>query len=66
MPFYEYSCKKCGDRFEMMRRLAERDDPVDCPTCGAKETRRELPRVQACVREGSSSQSSAPCGGSFG
>lgn len=50
MPFYEYSCKKCGTRFDLMRRLAERDDPAVCPSCGGKQAHRELPRIHASVR----------------
>lgn len=37
MPIYDYECADCG-AFEVMRRIAERDDPVDCPQCsGAVE-----------------------------
>lgn len=67
MPFYEYSCKKCGVKFDLMRRLAERDDPAACPSCGAKGAHRELPRVTASVRDASPSCDTGSCGsGSFG
>ncbi|MEQ5841226.1 zinc ribbon domain-containing protein [Paraburkholderia acidicola] len=33
MPIYDYECADCG-AFEVMRRIAERDAPVDCPQCG--------------------------------
>lgn len=32
MPTYEYECKKCGHRFEMFQRMA--DKPLEkCPEC---------------------------------
>lgn len=46
MPIYEYGCKKCGEKFEKMRRLAQRDDPIACPQCKSRSTRRiEVQRV---------------------
>ncbi len=46
MPIYEYGCKKCGNKFEKMRRLAQRDDPIACPTCNSKTPKRiEIQRV---------------------
>ena len=34
MPLYEYQCKKCGHRFERIRKFS--DPPVRrCPECGA-------------------------------
>jgi putative FmdB family regulatory protein len=40
MPIYEYRCKKCTQRFELMRRLAQRDAPAPCPHCKSKATAR--------------------------
>ena len=35
MPLYEYQCKKCGHRFERIRKFS--DPPVKkCPECGGK------------------------------
>lgn len=33
MPLYEYECRKCGHRFEMIQKFS---DPIvdTCPTCG--------------------------------
>ncbi len=61
MPFYEYFCKKCGSKFDLMRRLAERDDPAACPDCGAKSTHRELPKIHASVREAAPSCDNRSC-----
>lgn len=41
MPIYEYECGTCGNRFDRMLRLAERDAPQTCPKCEtAPATRR--------------------------
>lgn len=34
MPLYEYTCPKCGEEFELIRTLSERDEPTQCPRCG--------------------------------
>ena len=34
MPLYEYECDKCGTRYEMLRRMDDRDVLTKCPQCG--------------------------------
>lgn len=38
MPLYEYGCRSCGTRFEMMRKVEERLSPPPCRACGRTET----------------------------
>jgi len=38
MPIYEYDCVGCGD-FALLRLMAERDQPCQCPTCGGLAVR---------------------------
>jgi putative FmdB family regulatory protein len=46
MPIYEYRCRKCDQRFELMRRLAARDDAAPCPHCKSRATTRvQMQRV---------------------
>jgi putative FmdB family regulatory protein len=35
MPIYEYQCEdaECGEKTEKLRKMAESDDPVECPKC---------------------------------
>ena len=37
MPLYEFTCKKCGHRFEELVSLAEMEaGEVSCPSCASK------------------------------
>jgi len=31
MPFYEFACPTCEERFEVQRPMSERDEPTPCP-----------------------------------
>jgi putative FmdB family regulatory protein len=35
MPLYEYRCRDCGNRFEVLQRLGEGADGLSCTGCGA-------------------------------
>ncbi|MEN8614519.1 zinc ribbon domain-containing protein [Dehalogenimonas sp. THU2] len=41
MPIYEYSCKKCAKKFELLRRFSDTAE-VTCPKCGAVEVERKV------------------------
>lgn len=36
MPIYQYTCTRCGMQSETLRRIAERDFPAVCSSCGDK------------------------------
>ena len=38
MPVYSYSCTKCGNISEELRRLADRLIAASCPNCGSVAT----------------------------
>lgn len=41
---YEYRCVVCGNVHEERRKVADRDEPTDCPTCaGVAERIQSLP-----------------------
>ncbi|MCA9729135.1 MAG: zinc ribbon domain-containing protein [Candidatus Eisenbacteria bacterium] len=60
MPFYEYHCPGCGQPFTLLRPMAERDQPAECPQCGQVTDTREL---STFATSGSGTGGSAP---SFG
>jgi putative FmdB family regulatory protein len=35
MPMYEYHCKQCGTKFEILRGITATDKDIKCPKCGA-------------------------------
>ncbi len=37
MPVYEYTCAKCGERFEIVCSHAGREDLAVCPACGSRD-----------------------------
>jgi putative FmdB family regulatory protein len=40
MPLYDYKCTSCGETFEILSSLAERDEKAVCPACGGHYTAR--------------------------
>ena len=42
MPVYEFSCLKCGERFEVMGSYAEREKEHICPKCGSTEVKQAI------------------------
>jgi putative FmdB family regulatory protein len=42
MPLYEYACRECGHRFEVLQRVGEGGQAVSCPRCAASAPRRQL------------------------
>lgn len=42
MPMYEYRCRKCGNRYEMLRKMQDADRDLECPACQSQEIERLL------------------------
>jgi len=42
MPIYEYECRSCGERFEVVQRMSEGNEGVSCPKCNADRPERLL------------------------
>ncbi|NIR52568.1 zinc ribbon domain-containing protein, partial [candidate division KSB1 bacterium] len=34
-PVYEYQCKKCWEKFEVLQKVGADDTDLNCPNCGA-------------------------------
>jgi putative FmdB family regulatory protein len=47
MPMYEYRCQKCGQNFEMLRRMQDADRDLECPECRSKQVERQLSTFSA-------------------
>ncbi len=66
MPFYEYRCEGCGESFEVLRPVAQRDEPGECPRCGAVEIERKLTLFATTNSGGEDCPSRASCESSGG
>jgi putative FmdB family regulatory protein len=42
MPIYEYKCGKCGHFFEKLVFAREKEEEIQCPSCGAVEAQRQM------------------------
>jgi len=42
MPLYEYQCRACGKKFELLRRIKDADDGLKCPDCQSGKVERQL------------------------
>ena len=42
MPIYEYKCKACGEKFELLRSIKDVDTDIRCPKCGKESPKRLL------------------------
>ncbi|MEZ0396555.1 MAG: zinc ribbon domain-containing protein [Anaerolineales bacterium] len=60
MPFYDYRCLDCNQRFEIFLTYAEYGRrPVVCPHCRSENVRRRIPRVRVAKSEESRLESLA-------
>jgi putative FmdB family regulatory protein len=66
MPLYEYRCRSCAGRFEVLQRVGEGAESVLCPECGGREVSKQLSTFAAGASGSSGSTSFAPAGGCGG
>ena len=67
MPIYEYRCKECDAKFELLRSASASDADLKCEYCGAPRVERMFSAFATSGGESNSSfASSGSCGGSGG
>jgi putative FmdB family regulatory protein len=67
MPLYEYRCRECGERFEILQRLGDDGEKLSCPRCGEARPERVLSTFASTT--GGSREAAPPggcCRGTFG
>jgi putative FmdB family regulatory protein len=42
MPIYEYECRRCKERFEVLQKMNEDNSRIRCPRCNADTPQRIL------------------------
>ena len=61
MPIYEYECRECKERFQLLQGMNEGSESARCPKCNAKGPRRLL-SVFGSSRSSDSEALSCPTG----
>ncbi len=62
MPLYEYCCRSCGHRFEILQRLGENGDGLACPRCGTAEPAKQFSTFASMTGAvGTAAQQAAAC-----
>jgi putative FmdB family regulatory protein len=62
MPLYEYTCRECGRRFEVLQRVGADGTGVTCPGCGASHVAKQLSTFASSVAGGTGAGGAMPCG----
>ena len=66
MPMYDYACPHCGEAFEELRPMAERDT-AECPRCGKTAEKQLSGFFTSTSRANSPTPRGGGCGaGGFG
>jgi putative FmdB family regulatory protein len=58
MPLYEYTCRACGKRFEVLQRVGASAEGVTCPACGGAEVGKQFSTFASAA----ASSGPMPCG----
>ena len=65
MPLYEYSCRDCGERFEVLQRLGDTAEGLECPGCESSELEKQFSTFASSVGP-TTGAAPAPAGGCGG
>lgn len=66
MPLYEYTCKSCGKRFEVLQRMGAGSEGLACPACGARDVAKQYSTFASSAGEGGGMPCGAPSAASCG
>ena len=61
MPIYEYTCEKCGNRFDKFVRSANTKQEITCPECGAEEVTKAFSVFGVSAGSASGASAGANC-----
>jgi putative FmdB family regulatory protein len=62
MPIYEYKCKDCGKRIEILQKSQSQTDLLNCPYCGSTQMEKLLSSPGAIMIGGSNPKGTTCCG----
>ena len=52
MPIYEYECKECRHKFEVLQMTKENEDDLRCPQCGTLNVVKQLSSFSSGANSG--------------
>ncbi len=55
MPMYEYECKSCGARFDLLRGMHQSDEGITCAVCSSPQVQRLLSLFASFSKDSSGS-----------
>ena len=64
MPFYEFKCSACGERFEKLCSMGDNGENLACPKCGVKKPLRVFSTFSSSGGDRGSTGLSSNSGGS--
>ncbi len=62
MPLYEYLCRDCGERFEVLQRMGEGAEGLACPKCDRSEIEKQFSTFASASSGNGSSREASGCG----
>lgn len=66
MPLYEYACSDCSHRFEILQRIGEDADGLECPECESAELEKQFSTFASSSDGASASVPATGCGAGSG
>lgn len=52
MPLYSYECKKCANKFDVIKKLKDFDKKEKCPKCESTYTKRYISKANDFILVG--------------
>ena len=62
MPLYEYTCQECRYRFEILQRIGEGSEGLQCPECDSDDIEKQFSTFASASDSGGADFSSAGTG----
>lgn len=62
MPIYEYRCRECGNRFEILQRLGQGAEGLTCPKCGASQLEKQYSTFASAGGAAQGGSAAGSCG----
>ncbi|MGE5498707.1 MAG: FmdB family zinc ribbon protein [Syntrophothermus sp.] len=61
MPIFEYQCKDCNTKFEILHKSSSGNETVACPKCNSENYKKLLSTFSASVSGGAYKTFESPC-----